>query len=166
MKTCRSIAVLLLLAGFLVACGADDDDDATAAVGPAQSTEMSGTTEAGGHGDMDNPCGDDSKSDAMDMAVEGKPVTVTATDYEFAGIDGLKTGGMLAVTLENKGDEPHELVIQDSDGKQVAYGLACPGEKATFAAALDPGSYTAICMVETDGKSHADRGMKVDFEVS
>jgi hypothetical protein len=194
MTTWRKLAALLaatLLMFGLAACGDDDDDDT--AVGADDTSE---TTEAGDDHDMPtegegdegppevNPC-----ADGVDPADAGLPpaeepaegataVTVTAKEYEFAGVDALSAGGTFAITFENAGKELHELMIQHIDDSEtrsieemmqseeqpetvseVAFGFACPGSTTTFNAEVtEPGRYVALCFIpvgttpETDPK--------------
>ena len=212
-KTLTLFAAASLVLG-VAACGDDDDDDtAVGAVDDTSETsEPAGDDEAEGdeaegdeggegeeHGMEGNPCAPDAPADALPPAEEldpdATPVTVTATDYSFDGVDALAAGGTFGVTFVNEGTEMHELVVvrladgeerpleeiiasgEEPEMTEVGFALACPGnESAVNLEISDPGRYVAICMIpvgttpeateEPQGPPHASQGMVFEFEIA
>ena len=94
-------------------------------------------------------------------------VTVSATDYEFAGIDGVKytKGEVVEFRLHNDAPaEKHELEIFGPDGKALGeVGPTKPGATGRVVVALDaPGTYRVVCGID----DHEDRGMVDTFTVA
>ena len=194
MTTWRKLATLLaalLLTIGLAACGDDDDDDtAVGADDTSETTEAEGDDHEmpGEDGPPEiNPC-----AEGVDPADAGLPpaeepaegataVTVTAKDYEFVGADALSAGGTFAITLENEGNELHEMMIQKIDESEtrsveemlqseeppetlseVAFGFACPGSSTVFNADIsEPGRYVALCFIPSGTTAETD---PADFE--
>ena len=99
------------------------------------------------------------------------------------------TAGKHTIHVMNEGEQDHEAVIlRMNPGKRIADfnawasgGMKGPppattvdgiagmakGRTATFTADFTPGTYAMICFVgdKNDGKSHAEHGMTVEFEV-
>ena len=208
-KLLALFAAGILVVGF-AACGDDDDDDDTA-VGTDDTTATSAEEDmedaeenvAGEDGEehaMDgNPCAADAPDDALpppqELDPDATPVTVTATDYEFDGVDALAAGGSFGVTFVNDGTELHELVVvrladdeerpleeiiasgEEPEMTEIGVALACPGNESAVNLELsDPGRYVAICMVpvgatpeateEPQGPPHASQGMVFEFEIA
>ncbi|MGH2690907.1 MAG: hypothetical protein ACRDHM_00190 [Actinomycetota bacterium] len=111
---------------------------------------------------------------------------VTAVEYEFQGAPVLLSAGEFTFTLENEGEEPHELYLFYITGDQpieelielperqvdkVAQAVnraeAKPGGSDEFTAALVPGRFGYVCFVEAeDGTPHAFLGMRGEFTVA
>jgi hypothetical protein len=178
------ISVLALSAG-LAACGGDDDDSAAS----ADATSSTSTTSDHMAGDDDedmtlqeNPCAPGGSGQlpgtvVMRPAADATPITITATDYAFAGTDALKAGGDFAVTFKNDGKELHELHVAklaagetrsadelladpsaESSTTAVGHTFACPGTTAEVAGvALDsPGRYLVLCFIPTGVRADTD----------
>jgi hypothetical protein len=119
-------------------------------------------------------------------------VTITATDYAFAGPDTIPAG-LITLRLVNQGKELHHAsLVRLGDGKTVAdfqAGLeaamrnhtplppwiafvggpnaATPGDTATATQRLDPGTYVVVCWIpSTDGVPHLMKGMMRPIVVS
>lgn len=99
------------------------------------------------------------------------------------------TAGKRTIHVMNEGAQDHEAVmLRMNPGKRIGDfnqwaeggmkgpppamtvdGIAgmAPGRTATFTADFTPGTYAIICFVgdKNDGKSHAEHGMTVEFEV-
>lgn len=163
----RSVLVMLAvlaMSAVLVAC--DDDGDDT----PTPTTTAAPTRFAE---DDDNPCGPDAEADAGsgETPAEGAtPVTVTATDYSFAGMEAMAAAGNYAVSFTNQGAEAHELTILRVDDPQdrnileifqlepdesdeilteIGVAFACPGETTEpVGFEIEAGArYFAICFL-------------------
>lgn len=154
----------------LLAAGCGDDDDDTAADETTTTTEGSdGGGEGGGAGALD----------------------VTAVDFGFEELPEEFPGGAVEITFSNEGETDHEIAfaeIGDTDLDQflvdfapvieggpapdyvtsfVGANEAPPGESATFAYALEEGTYAAFCALtgttddpDAEGVPHYDLGMK------
>lgn len=116
--------------------------------------------------------------------------TVTATDYEFAGLDGLSSGTQ-TVRVENQGQLEHNWGIfglqpgrsvQDlatflaGEGPPTGpppftsspglVGALPRGGEATRTLELQPGRYAMVCLVrDPDGRAHYQKGMLREFTV-
>jgi len=164
-RTTRT-AIALLLGGslLLTACGSDDPEPAD---GTTPTTEA--TTEA-----------------ATDP-------TIVAEDFAFDGPDTWAAGPQ-SVTLENDGEEDHEMVLvgldegytiddvlteiqENPEGDpppwvQIVGGtFAKPGttSEQPLKADLQPGTYTLVCFVPSkanDGQPHAALGMVKEITVA
>lgn len=107
-------------------------------------------------------------------------VEVVATDFAFSTAE--LVAGPVAITMDNQGEEPHELLLVRLDGitledalgklEQGAdpeslpielvgeTGVRSPGEQGVVNADLPPGDYAFVCFVGGgDGVPHAFRGM-------
>jgi hypothetical protein len=169
----------------LAACG-DDDDDETAADDTEETTDDTSSDEEGGPPEV-NPCADGVSPEDAGLPPAEEPadgateVTVMAADYSFDGLDAITATGTYAITLENEGEELHEVAIQYIDPSEtrsveemlaseeqpetvtdVAFGFACPGESTVFNADLsEPGRYVALCFIPTGTTAETD---PADFE--
>lgn len=154
--------VVLALSSFAVACGNDDDD-----------------TAASGGGDTELAEG------------EVPQLTVTATDdlaareFTFDGLDELTEGGVVTVTLDNTGGEPHDLqFVKAAEGKTLddmlavlasedpvptwvkegaGIGVVGPARTGTATFELTAGEYWYFCGESSEEGdetiSHAENGM-------
>lgn len=132
---------------------------------------------------------------AADECAEAR-VAVTASDYQFAGIDTSLPAGLVAMELTNVGEEMHEIVLlrkKDGVGKSFDEileageegaaefvdttfgGFAPPGGETVSLVELQPGEYLAFCSVpvgltpdneEASGPPHFTEGMQVEFTVA
>ena len=111
---------------------------------------------------------------------------ITAVEYEFLGAPVLLSGGEFTFTLENEGEEPHELYLAyitsdqsieeiielpEKQVNKVTQAVdrveAAPGESAEFTAALVPGRFGYVCFVQApDGTPHAFLGMAGELTVA
>ena len=174
MRLARSSAIALGLVAALglTACGDDGTD-------PETDPAASGSTTP--------------SASASDDAMSGD-VTFTATEYGFDGPDTLPAG-KVTITLVNEGEEPHEMAlfpVEEGRGPEdvlefieenpelngppppwvIGEGtgtFAKPGKTADpVSAKLEPGTYLAVCFVSTkqsDGTPHAALGMISEITV-
>ena len=117
-------------------------------------------------------------------ATEG--FVVTALEYEFQGVPEALATGEYTFTLQNAGEEPHELYLAyitsdqsieeiielpEKQVNKVTQAVdrveAAPGESAEFTAALVPGRFGYVCFVQApDGTPHAFLGMAGELTVA
>jgi plastocyanin len=169
------VAVLLLVATVLAACGKDGDAPALSG-DPAEAPATTTTTAAA---EDDEP------------AAAATTIELTGAEYVYAA--GVPTepvpAGEVTVTFENIGREEHQasivrfkdgkalpdLVAVGDDPRQLAtvvdgYGGpngAAPGATTSSTQVLDPGEYLFICFIPTpDGQPHATQGMLAPFTVT
>ena len=116
-------------------------------------------------------------------------MTISATEYDFPGLDGLRPGTQ-TVKVENRGQLEHNWgLFEPEPGKTgqdlVAYfGAGAPpgsapfrgipglvanlrrGEEAMRTLELKPGTYVLFCfVVDPDGRDHFEKGMVKEFTV-
>lgn len=164
-----ALAVITMLG--VAACGKDDTD--TSAVGSG-----SGSVNGSGVGACE-PVGDGT----------GTPVGVTLDEWKVAPAASSVAAGKVTFAVENRGHEPHELVVvraesaaefsvvdgkidEDAlpDGAFIGEVEAFPsGESCEGTFELTAGSYVLFCnIVEDEGgerESHFQLGMVTTFEV-
>lgn len=135
------------------------------------------TSGAGGE-----PPGDDA---AAPGATE---VPVTLDEYSF-GVDPTLSAGLTAFSLDNVGEEEHEMVlfklvegatVDDALAAERAgedpeqffagppeVGVAGPGEQTFVNTELTPGTYAMVCFIPTpEGMPHVTQGMVTSVEVT
>jgi hemerythrin-like domain-containing protein/uncharacterized cupredoxin-like copper-binding protein len=156
------VALVVVLAALFAGCG---NDDAGASAGPSAP--------------VDAP-----------TAQPASDITITATDYSFESSSQRIASGRVRMTLDNQGDEPHQVqfglvepgTTADSfyetfhtDGAgaaekllrwQTGVNAVEPGEQGSVVGDLEPGQYLMVCFVPGhDGQSHIDKKMIVPVEV-
>ena len=130
---------LLALATFgLVACG-DDGEETT-----AQTTEETTATDGGG--------GDTAGGDGGTFAVSADPGGALEFNEESASV----AAGPVTVEFDNPSSTPHDVVIEDEGGSEVARTEVITGDTASADAELEPGQYTFYCSVD----AHREQGME------
>ncbi|MEN3273464.1 MAG: hypothetical protein V7636_2225 [Actinomycetota bacterium] len=148
----RRVALLITLVaaiGGVAACGGDDDDaaaDATTTTKPAAPVcDVVGDTDARPTSSLD----------------------VTLAEYSIAYEGDSAAAGIVSFVVHNEGNVEHEIAIENSAGKLIgeiepfAAGSTCVG-----AYELAAGSYTLVCeIVDEDGMSHAEHGMRAQLTV-
>lgn len=117
-------------------------------------------------------------------------VDVTATDYEFDGLEPAPDRGRSSLELRNEGKEPHEIVLfkvnegvtdtieelldlpEDEVMKKVTRAGAAfaePGQRDYGIVDLRPGRYGAVCFIPVgggeEGPPHFTKGMFQEFTV-
>jgi plastocyanin len=135
-KASALLAAGALAAFGLAACGSSDDDSDTTAA--ATTTES--TTAAGGGG-------------------AGGTVDVTAAaDNSFAfDQTSLSTkAGTVTVNFDNPASLSHDVVIEDSSGKELGKTDLISQSTASTTVDLQPGTYTYFC----DVPGHREGGME------
>ena len=156
----RWVAVVVPVALALGGCGDGEDRPGTVSKeGTGTSTGSVSGTGTGSATGTGAPAFSEAEADTV--------VEATLEDFRFVGIPPMVKGPKVFFKATNKGRVDHELEVLDAGGKAVGEIKAVPSGKAgTLAMELRPGTYTAQCLIETDGKKHADQGMKTSFQVS
>jgi uncharacterized cupredoxin-like copper-binding protein len=155
----RRLLILLAVTIIAAGCGSDTTGSGSASGSGSGSGSASGSASAPAEGDESAPAFRESDADTV--------VHVEAVDYRFELDRPDAKGTKVFFEVANKGEHDHEFEILDADGDAVdeieAFG---PGQERTLAVELQPGTYTLQCILETDGTSHADLGMRTEFRVN
>ena len=123
--TLAAVAVLVVSAMALAACGSDDDSSTTAAETTTSATETS-TSAAGGA--------------TVTFAADPSQLAYTETDVSAkAGND--------TIEFDNPSTTGHDVVIEDESGKEVARTDVITDSTTSTTADLQPGTYTFFCSV-------------------
>lgn len=124
----------LAFAGFaLAACGGGDDTSST----PATTPTTADTTSSGGSGAT------------VDFEASPDAIAYTKTDVDApAGSD--------TISFNNPASIPHDVVIEDADGNQVAQTDTITDSTTETTADLQAGTYTFYCSVD----GHREQGME------
>jgi plastocyanin len=134
-KLALLFSVLALAAFGFAACGDDDDDDG----GDAAATTTEETTEAGGEG-------------------AGGTVEVSSSEgisYDQSSLEA--PAGTVTVDFTNDAGIPHDVVIEDADGNEVAATEEITEGTTSVDAELEAGTeYTFYCSVD----GHREGGME------
>ena len=128
-------ALFVLAALGVTACGGDDDDSSGTAAETTSSTTASTTTGGG-----------------ATVKFEADPSGALA----FTHTDVSAPAGNDTIEFDNPSSVGHDVVIEDSDGNEVARTDVITGTTTTATADLQPGSYTFFCSVD----GHRDEGME------
>jgi len=128
-------ALFVLAALGVTACGGDDDDSSGTVAETTPSTTASTTTGGG-----------------ATVKFEADPSGALA----FTHTDVSAPAGNDTIEFDNPSSVGHDVVIEDSDGNEVARTDVITGTTTTTTADLQPGSYTFFCSVD----GHRDEGME------
>jgi uncharacterized cupredoxin-like copper-binding protein len=113
-------------------------------------------------------------------------VAVTMVEYEFQGIPETVAAGETTFTVENTGEEQHELALvrivtetpieelielpekkAQAQIEDAGHAFAKPGRSAELEAELEAGRYGYVCFIPApDGTPHAFLGMLGEFTVA
>ena len=94
--------------------------------------------------------------DTLRFEAESGGLAYTATDVTAPA-------SVKEIELYNPSSEPHDVVIEDGDGNEVASTEAISSNAtATSEARLDPGTYTFYCSIG----NHRDAGMEGTLKVT
>jgi plastocyanin len=124
------------------------------------------------------PVGEELEAEATET------VAIELKDHEFAPAMIEVPAGTITFEVTNNGSENHELAFLPGGGEVPvvdgapdeealeaagAFELEAfpPGETCNATYALEPGTYTLFCIVESDdGQTHLDKGMKGQLTVT
>lgn len=137
-KLVTALSLLALVPFALAACGGDDDEE-PAAPAPTEQEPADG--------------GDGGGAAAETVEVEADP----GGQLAFVQ-DSLEAPAGEEVTFEltNESSTPHDFVIEDQGGNDIAQTEVITGDTATTTANLEPGEYTFYCSVD----AHREAGME------
>ena len=122
----------------LAACGGDDNNDNTTAA--TTSTTDTTTTETGAAGGGATVKASADPSGALKFEQSSLSAPAGKDKFEFT----------------NKSSTPHDFVIEDSGGKEIAKTPVITDDTATTEATLEAGKYTYFCSVP----GHRQAGME------
>ena len=152
-----TIAVVLVSALSIAgACGDGEDRPGSGSASGSVSGSVSGTGSASG-----------AEGASFEEADADTVVHATTQDFEIGGVPETVKGQKVYFEVENKGPSKHEFYVIGSDGKTVSeIHEIDAGKSESKGIELKAGTYTAECRIATsDGKTHADLGMKRSFKV-
>lgn len=180
------LGLVLVSSLLLVACGGDDDADASV------SGTGSGSASVSASG-TDSGTGSASGEPASQGVVEEKPsgatqVDVTLSEWSVEAAQASVPAGEVYFLVANAGpDDPHEFVVIRTDEAADALPTVdgkvpkdeidlvdeiepfTPGSSASVTLDLEPGNYVFICNIaeveEGELESHYELGMRTSFTV-
>jgi plastocyanin len=138
-KLATVLALLALVPFAFAACGGDDDDgEEPATTTPTEEPTDGGAAAGGGAGGT--------------VTVEADP----GGQLAFVQDSLEAPAGEVTFEFTNDASTPHDFVIEDPDGNEVARTDVITGESTTTSASLEPGEYTFFCSVS----GHREAGME------
>ncbi|MDS1271026.1 cupredoxin domain-containing protein [Lipingzhangella sp. LS1_29] len=114
---------------------------------PVEDTDVDGDD-----AEAEDDAADDADPDAEPRADE--VIAVEATEMAFEGLPETVPAGTVEIELDNVGDLPHDIVVEELGDEVVA--SAEPGESASGTVELEPGEYTVYCSIG----NHRQEGME------
>jgi plastocyanin len=138
MKKASAILAVAVLAAFgLAACGGDDDDDGgdTTAAQEAQTETAPSGAGGGSTVDVSSPSGSDLAFDQSELTAQAGPVTIN---------------------YDNPQSISHDVVIEDSAGEVLGETELISAGNTSTTVELQPGTYTFFC----DVPGHREGGME------
>jgi plastocyanin len=146
MKKVVAFLALALASAALVACGGGDDNTTTTASGGESNAES--TTPSGGKEGASGVA----NGGGSDLEFEADP----NGELAYTATSATAKSGQVNIKFTNPQPLPHDVVIEDSSGKQVG-GTETIAEGSDSAAVnLKPGTYTFYCSVP----GHREAGME------
>lgn len=143
MKLSLKLLVLPLAIGALVfaGCGGDDSsDDGTATESAQTQTEAEQPAPNGNQGDQ---AGQANQGGAETLEIAADPSGALAyetTEYTVPA-------GNITIDFTNDSQVPHDVVVNDSNGQEVAKTPVITGDSATTQFTATPGEYPFYCSV-------------------
>lgn len=146
MKASAKFLVVPLAVGalFFAGCGGDDssDDSGSADTGTTQ-TQPADTSGSGGSTDS-------GKAEVVALAADPSG----ALAYDTTQLNA--NAGKVAIDFTNDASIPHDVVVEDSAGNEVAASPVITGDSAVVEFDAKPGDYTFYCSLP----GHEEAGMK------
>lgn len=191
--TLRALALAIVSALVLTACGSDDGASVTtigetegsssssssASSSSSSSASASASASATGTGELAcAPVNPELESEAVET------IEIAAVDYGYEPEAVEAPAGIVTFALDNQGAENHELAFLPGGGEVPftdgapdeaaleeagAFELEAfsPGQTCNATYELEPGEYTLFCIIETaDGETHYELGMQGTLTVS
>ena len=91
----------------------------------------------------------------------GTTLSQVATDFKFSQPSATAKAGKVSIKLDNKGQAPHAIEIEDAPWGDKESKTIQPGETTTLTADLPAGKYEFYCPVD----NHKQMGMKGELTV-
>lgn len=102
-------------------------------------------------------------ADAGAGSADGTAVGVGAREWSLGVYRTQVPRGLVRFNLANYGEDRHDLVVLDRDGRQLARSREVKaGARTTLSVRLAPGRYRLVC----DLADHASRGMRASLLVT
>lgn len=179
----KTAALLLLTASLLGACkggedrpgqitteNADATGEVTGSGGGTASGSGSGTgspSTGSGSGAATTEMHHDTTTTAFAESAATATMNIRLKDFEFVDVPASVKGTRVLVKALNTGPAAHEVEIVGEEGDVGEIGALPRGEEGSMSLALEPGTYTMQCLIETaEGKTHAELGMRTTFVVT
>jgi uncharacterized cupredoxin-like copper-binding protein len=126
-----NLALAITLAFAMVACTQQEAEISTNDQVPADQRQA-------------EPAEDGEDGEGGEAPAEADSETTwVAVDVDFAEFDTELTAGAIAITLDNQGNLPHDITIEETGDVIYADG----GETVTEVVTLEPGTYTFFCSI-------------------
>ena len=135
-KLVLALALLALIPFAFAACGGDDDDGEEAA--PEATTE--------------EPAPEPSNGEASALQISADPDGALAYEQDSLTVPG----GEVTIEFTNDSMTPHDVVIENPDGDDVAETEVITADTTSTSATLEAGEYTFYCSVP----GHREAGME------
>jgi len=142
MKKVAALLILALASVALVACGGDDDPTTTTTTSNGGAAADGGENAGGSGGGGAGPV----------LAFEADPSGGLAYTVTEASTEA----GKVTIDFNNPQSLTHDVVIEDSSGKEVGGTDLIADEETSTTVDLKPGSYTFYCSVP----GHREAGME------
>jgi plastocyanin len=165
MKKLITLFALLLAALALVACGSDSSTsgDTSPAAGAVEDVEE-GAEEAGEKAEEAGEEAEDKAGEAKDEAEGDSEGSASTLDFEadpsgalaYTSDEATAKAGKVTVNFTNSSPVPHNVDIEDENGKTVAETEVLSEGSDSTTANLKPGTYTFFCEVP----GHRQGGME------
>ena len=141
-----AVAVALVIAALaLVACGGSSDSSSSESTPSTESSTEGGANAGGGEADG----GSAGSASAVDFEAASSGLEFT-TDFSEA------KAGKVTIDFTNPQAVPHDVAIEDSNGKVIAQTDELTEGSDSATADLKPGEYTFFCTVP----GHREAGME------
>jgi plastocyanin len=135
-----ALAALLLASFSLAACGGDDDSSSDSSASTPATTSSTTSESSGGSGG------------GSSIAISADPSGALA----FEQTDVSAAAGNDTLEFTNDSTTPHDVVIEDDGGNEIAATDTIQGDTTSTDADLQPGTYTFFCSVP----GHREAGME------
>jgi plastocyanin len=134
-----ALAALTLASFALAACGSSSDSSSSSSTADTSASTAASTTDSSAGG-----------SSAIDISAD--PSGALA----FEQTDVTAAAGKDTLDFTNDSSTPHNVVIEDSSGNQVAATDTIQGDSTSTSADLKAGTYTFFCSIP----GHREAGME------
>lgn len=155
------VALALIVASLaLVACGGGDSSSSSTTEKAGGAAESSGETEASGESEGGGKSIEEGEAEAEGgTAGSGAQVDFEANaggDLAFEEKSATANAGKDTIDFTNPASIPHNVSIEDSDGKTIAETETVSEDNTSTSVDLKPGTYTFYCSIP----GHREGGME------